>query len=265
MQHDHGHLGEEPHQRREEQWVGEDQVRVGVAVPGVELHRKALGVRGLHDQHDDVIDEVLLLHAVPGHEAGPLEGCLRLVPLRLGDREAASVGGDALQAHDPALTGGAEVGPQRLVEIREPLMLADQPGGDGLDPLDPADLPAEARSRLVPRRHRRRVGIPVVDQEPCDAGRAQEEPVELVARALGAGGDDSVLVRLAPEHLRDLAEHPQVVGRRRRVVGRERIPGALREPVPELGNVDRLRAREDTVAVVVDDGDVTQVEQHQNL
>jgi hypothetical protein len=35
--------------------------------------------------------------------------------------------------------------------------------------------------------------------------------------------------------------------------------------VPELGNVDRLGAREDAVAVIVDDGDITQVEQHQNL
>jgi hypothetical protein len=49
------------------------------------------------------------------------------------------------------------------------------------------------------------------------------------------------------------------------VVGRERVACALRESVVQLGEPQRFGAREDAVAVVVDDGDVTEVEQHQNL
>jgi hypothetical protein len=49
------------------------------------------------------------------------------------------------------------------------------------------------------------------------------------------------------------------------VIGRERLAGALREAMAQLGEAQRLGAREDAVAVVVDDEDVAEIKQHQNL
>jgi hypothetical protein len=212
-----------------------------------------------------VVDQVLLLHPVAGDEPGALEGGLGLVPLRLRDRESASVRGNALQAADTALAGRRQVRAQRLVEVGELLVLADQPGRDRLDPLDPADLAGQARGRLLARRHRVGIGGAVIDQKPRDPGGAQEERVELVARALGPRGQHRLLARLAAQHLGHLAQHPQVVRGRRGVVRRERLAGALREAVAQLGELQRLGAREDAVAVVVDERDVAEVEQHQNL
>jgi hypothetical protein len=145
--------------------------------------------------------------------------------------------------------------PHVLAQLREAEATGDAVLGDALDPHDRRRASGGQLAHPLPARSLAGRREAVVDEEPLDAGGAQELG-GVGARIGGAAVRvDRVLRGRAAQQRGELAHGPGVRDARRDVRPLARV-GALREQPAEL--VERRRRPQDPVRVVVDERDLAQ-------